>query len=93
MSYSFSVTAVSKIEAAAKVSEELDKIVTNQSVHAVDRQAVQNAAEAFISMLADPSENEAIAVSVSGYLSWRDEGVFTTGNVSITAHISSALPA
>lgn len=45
MSYSFSITAGSKSEAAKKVEEQLAAVVQGQPSHAADRRAAQNAAE------------------------------------------------
>lgn len=93
MSYSFAVSARTKAEAIAHVAAQFDRIVESQAVHEADRDAAQAAVTAFIEVLAEPNEREGIAVSVSGYLSWREEGVFTTSNLSVSAHVSAALPA
>lgn len=89
MSYSFSITADSKDEAGEKVEEQLSAVVQNQPVHELDRQTAQNAAVSSVSFLIEPSEQEQIQVSVSGYLGWRSEGPkdFTSANVSVTASI------
>jgi hypothetical protein len=88
MSYCFSVKAASKDEAGVKVEAELGKVVEWQPTHAADRQAAQDAAEAFINLLTDPGEGECIQVNVSGSLSWRDADVFTHANVSVSASIA-----
>jgi altronate dehydratase len=67
MSYSFQVKAASKVEAAKKVEEQLDLVVQSQPVHAADRQAAQDAAHAFINLLAEPAEGQLVAVNVQGY--------------------------
>jgi len=90
MSYSFSVTANTKDEARAKIVVELDNVVSTQPTHEADKQAAYNTADAFIGLLADPSDAELVTVNVCGYLSWRDAGVFTAASVSVTAGISAA---
>ncbi len=87
MSYSFSIKADSKDEAAKLVEAELAKVVEQQPVHAADYQAAQEVAEGFIAILADPGESEQISVSVYGSLSWRTEGVLTGANVNVSASI------
>jgi hypothetical protein len=91
MSYSFAITAASKDEAGKKVEEELGKVVEAQPVHEHDRQAAQDAAEAFINALAEPGEEQQIAVSVSGSLGWTDETArnFTSTSVSVYARIEA----
>lgn len=89
MSYSFSITAKTKVVATERVKAELDRIVNGQPSHAADRDAAQNAAEASISVLIDPAENEEIFVAVSGSLSWRKENVFTNASLSVSAGIKT----
>lgn len=88
MSYSFSIRAKNKDEAGQKVADEMATVVANQPVHATDQQAVQNAAEAFINMLAEPGENELIAVSIYGSLGWRSENEFTSSSIGVTAGLT-----
>jgi hypothetical protein len=87
MSYSFQVKAASKVEAAKKVEEQFDLVVQGQPVHAADRQAAQDAAQAFINLLAEPAEGQLVAVNVQGYVSWRAEGEFTGANIGVGASI------
>jgi hypothetical protein len=87
MSYSFSVTAASKAEAKQKIAAEFDSILASQPVHAADRASAQAAAEAFVDVLKDPAEDEQIAVSVNGYVSWRAEGEFTGASVGVSAGV------
>lgn len=87
MSYSFSIVADTKDEAGVMVEAALGDVALSQPSHAYDRQAAQDAAEAFIDVLADPSESECIHVSVSGSLSWREESVFTGASVSVSASV------
>lgn len=88
MSYSFTIAAVSKDEAGQKVADALGEVVTAQPVHATDRQAAQDAAEAFIGLVAEPGADEVINVSVSGSLGWRAENVFTASSVSVQAWVA-----
>lgn len=87
MSYSFSVTAASKDEAGVKVEAELAKVVELQPPHAADRQAAQDAAEAFIGLVREPGEGECITVSVCGSLTWQTDDVFTGASVSVHAYV------
>ena len=93
MSYSFSVVAGSKDEAGVKVEAELGKVVASQPSHEFDRQAAQDAAEAFIDVLREPGEGERVGVSVSGSLSWQSADVFTGASVNVSAWIAPAEPA
>lgn len=87
MSYSFSVTAESKVEAKEKIAGQFDTIIAAQPVHAADRASAQAAADAFVDVLKDPAENEQIAVTVNGYVSWQAEGEFTGASVGVTAAV------
>jgi hypothetical protein len=92
MSYSFSITAASRDEAGKKVEEQLALVVSSQPSHGADRQAAQDAAEAFINTLTEPGENEQVSVNMSGSLGWRgsvDDGVFTHASINISAAIVS----
>ncbi len=90
MSYSFAVRAATKDEAVKKVEEQLAQVVTSQPVHEADRQAAQDAANAFIGQLSEPTEGNEIAVYVSGSLGWQGdmaEKNFTSANVSVNASV------
>jgi hypothetical protein len=87
MSYSFSILADTKDDAGVKVEAELGKVVTAQPSHEYDRQAAQNAAEAFIDVLRDPREGECVGVSMSGSLIWREGYVFTGASVNVNAWV------
>lgn len=88
MSYSFTITADTKDDAGVKVEAELGKVVEGQPSHEFDRQAAQDAAEAFIDVLADPKEGECITVFMSGSLSWSKEKVFTSASVNVRAYLA-----
>jgi hypothetical protein len=87
MSYSFTIKADTKDEAGVKVEAKLGEVVNAQPAHEADRQAAQNAAEAFIEVLREPNADECVNVSVSGSLSWSEEKVFTGANVSVHAYL------
>lgn len=89
MSYSFSVVAPSQDEAGKLVDAEFVKVLAYQPSHEHDRQAAQDAAEAMINLLVEPTADECVRVNVSGSLSWRAEGVFTSANVQVNAYIAS----
>jgi hypothetical protein len=92
MSYSFSITAATKDEAGVKVEAELGKVVESQPSHAADRQAAQDAAEAFIGVLTEPGEGECIRVDMWGSLGWRGEsgdGIFISAQVNVNAYIAA----
>jgi hypothetical protein len=92
MSYSFSITAKTKDEAGLKVEAELAKVVDQQRSHSADRQAAQDAAEAFIDVLADPGEGEEIFVSVNGSVAYYGHTAphrFTSASVSVNASIQT----
>ena len=87
MSYSFSVRCATKVQAMERVVEELDKVVTAQPIHAVDRKQAQAAAEAFVGVIPDPNEQQAVSVYVSGSVSWRDGNVVTSAGVNVSASV------
>lgn len=89
MSYSFGVEAASKAEAVEKVAAELSKVAESQPEHAVEKQAVQDAATALVNVLVDPTDKENIGVSMNGSLSWREAGVYTQASVSISAGLTA----
>lgn len=93
MSYSFNVTASSKVEAKEKVAAEFDTILASQPVHAADRASAQAAADAFVDLVKEPGEGEEIAVTVNGYVSWRDEGEFTGASVGVSANVRAKVEA
>jgi hypothetical protein len=87
MSYSFSVTAATKSEVGTKIEAELAKVVASQPSHKADKQAAQDAAQAFIDVLRDPAESEVVGVSMSGSLSWQTEGAFFSASVNVNAWV------
>ena len=87
MSYSFGITAATKDEAGVKVEAELGKVVIAQPSHEADRQAAQDAAEAFIDVLKEPAEGEQITVYMSGSLQWTNDNVFVGASVNVNVYV------
>lgn len=88
MSYSFGIIAASKAEAVSKAGDELAKIVAAQPVHEADHVRALAVVETYLNILADPAEGEEIHLNVSGYVSWREEGVFTGASINVSANIA-----
>lgn len=87
MSYSFNVRAASKVEAVAKVVEQMDNVVASQPSHAADREAAVAMAGALVGLLVEPTTDQCISVSMHGSLGWRAQGEYTSGNVGCTAGV------
>lgn len=68
MSYSFSVTATTKVEATGKIREEFDAVVAAQPVHAADKEVSVVAAQTLVRQLAEPQIHEEIYVVMCGSL-------------------------
>jgi hypothetical protein len=88
MSYSFTVRAATKTEALAKVAAELDKVVSAQPDHSVDRDKALAAATAFVEVLADDADRDVVA-SVNGWLNWNGNVRFTGACVGVSASLSN----
>lgn len=89
MSYSFSIKAPTKIEAKAAVEAAYDAMMASQPIHARDRSAALAAAGSMIDLLVDdPSKH--IAVSVNGYVSWRDILAGDSSNPLIAASVGTS---
>lgn len=91
MSYSFSVKARNRAEATAAVAAELDKVVTSQPIHTVDKEQALAAATAFISLFVNHDSEKVLLVNVSGSLSWSGgpypDHDLTGANVSVSASL------
>lgn len=74
MSYSFSVTAGTKMDATGQIREQFDAIVASQPRHAADKEAAVVAAQTLVRLLDEPSEGDEIYVNMSGSLGWRHDG-------------------
>lgn len=89
MSYSFNVRAANKAEAKAAISSRFDEVVTQQPVHAADKDQAQAAAHAFVDLLPEVTDGREICVSVGGYLSgiWEGSDIkeLSTASFSVTA--------
>lgn len=95
MSYSFTLRAPSRDELNELIEAKFDEIVAGQPVHAADREAAQNAAEAFVTALPD-TDGKDFSVTVSGSVSWSgtypDDYAISVAGASITASLVDALP-
>lgn len=88
MSYSFSVTAASKAEAVTAAEAKFAEVVNSQPVHAADKEPTLAAISAFVGILVDPSEGEAVYLSVNGSVGWRgDPNELTSASANISAGV------
>jgi hypothetical protein len=90
MSYSFSVTALTKDEAKQKVAEQFAYVVNNQPCHAVDKDAALTVANAFIDLLSDVTDGHEINVSMNGCsLRWNHNAPdkYVAAGVNVSAGI------
>lgn len=87
MSFSFSVRAATKADALAAVSAELDKVVAQQPVHAMDRDQAESTAIVHIHMLGDDDTKD-VSVTLSGSIggTWGDGELVSVSNTSISVH-------
>lgn len=92
MSYGFNVRAADKAGAKTAVAAELDKVVQQQPVHAVDRAAAEAAAGAQIDLLGDDADKD-ISVSLSGSVGGTWAGAELTELTTATVSASAALVA
>lgn len=79
MSYSFSVKA-RKADILAKVDDQLAQVVEGQPVHSNDIGAARQVVDSLLNVCEDGTYN----VSVSGSLTWRNEGEFIGANLSVS---------
>lgn len=92
MSYSFTVYAETKSDACKGVADELAKASLAEPINKFDCQTAQGTAEAFISFLAEPGENEEVFVWMEGGLGKVGELVannFTGARISMGAYVTS----
>ena len=87
MSYSFTVKAKNRSEVGTMVRAELDKVVEGQPVHNNDADVAYDTAITLSETLVDLGEGESYSITVSGSLSWREEGQFTGANLSVSASV------
>jgi len=83
MSYAFNVRAGTKEQVTEKVAAELEKVVAQQPIHAVDRfKAFETACE-LLAMLPNDAGEKEFNVSVSGSLGWTEGNVVTSASVNV----------
>src|SRR5260221_185787 len=89
MSYSFSVTADTKVEATRQIREQFDAVIVAQPSHAADKEAAVVAAQTLVRLLAEPHEGDEIYVSMSGSLGWKHDvpDEFLSASVTINASL------
>jgi hypothetical protein len=90
MSYSISRKGASKALALAALAVAFDEVVASQPVHAKDKEAALKQAEVVSTLIEEPSEGEEVYVSLSGSLSWREEGKFTNASINAYAAVQKA---
>lgn len=85
MSYSFTVKA-KRADVVQSVDDQLHNVALHQPVHSNDAEAAKQTVENLLQIV-DDGESELYQVQVSGSLSCREEGKFTSAhlNVSVTA--------
>lgn len=69
MSFSFGGKAPNKDAAREKITAELSKVVAAQPPHALDRDAIEKAANAHLDILGEPNADQDISFSVNGSVS------------------------
>lgn len=89
MSYSFNVKAASKAAAKEEIAAKFAEVVNGQPVHKADHDAAVAAAQAFVDVLAEPNDEQIVAVTVNGWVSWRAEDEFIGASVSINAGLAT----
>jgi hypothetical protein len=92
LSYSFSKTGATKAIVLALVKHELENVVAQQPIHSADQAQAMAVAEAFIEIIPDPNENQDVAISLNGSVSWISGGtaqpdVVTGASVGVNAYL------
>lgn len=89
MSYSFSLRAANKQEAAAVIAERMSAIAKEQPAHEADKANVILAAISMLHALPD-DESKDVGVSVNGWVSgaWDGKGLSKVGSVSVTINLT-----
>jgi len=88
MSYSFSITAETKTDATRQIREQFDDVVAAQPSHAADKEAVVDAAQTLVRLLAEPHEGDEIYVNMYGSLGWRHDAPDEFLSASATINVS-----
>jgi hypothetical protein len=82
MSFSFSVEDTTAEAVMEKVGQQLDEVVAQQPIHAIDHDAALDATASVIAILPEPAEGEEYRASVNGsvsYTSHEDTSTIVTG--------------
>jgi hypothetical protein len=74
-----------KAEAIAAVIEKMDQVVSQQPIHAADREPAIETAKAFVNLIPEDDAKD-VSVSVSGSLGWT--GVYPDSHVVSNAQVS-----
>lgn len=90
MSYSFTVRGAIKSAVLELVEVELDKVVSQQSVHNKDRDTAVGTAKTLIDML-DVDETKDVLVQMNGSITWDPEHVRSV-SLSVGASLVEKLP-
>ena len=91
MSYSFNVKGATKLGAAQKAVEEMNKVVSGQPIHAKDKEAVLATVENVLDVLQDDPERD-VSLSVNGYVSWTEGDQITQVSVQVAASLVAKTP-
>lgn len=92
MSYSFTVRAATHAEAKAQIDVELEKVVQQQPVHAVDRAHAKAVAATFIDLLPDATADQEVIVAMHGSVSWSGATAaptLTGASIGASAYLSA----
>lgn len=93
MSYSFSVKASDKDAAKILAEIELEKVVAQQPIHALDRDAILANVAGVVGLARPLGEDEDLVVSVNGYISTNSSGEAGVVSISATASVAKCRPA
>lgn len=92
MSYSFSVKAATKVEAAEQAKAKMAEVVASQPIHSRDQDQAADAADKVMGVIADPTEGQAVNLYISGSLGWRGDQdnpeAITSASLSVSASIT-----
>lgn len=89
MSYSFSVAEATKEAAKQSIADAFDEMVKGQPVHSKDRDPAVAAAQAFVDVLGDPTDEQEVYVNMHGSLGWQHDAPddITGAGLSISASL------
>ena len=95
MSYSFTVRGITAAAALAPAAAQMDEVVRQQPPHKVDRDAALANAQAHLDLLAQPTEDQEIVLSMNGSiggdLDWNTGDVqrLTSAGSACSAYITA----